>query len=132
MLVSPFFSAGLLVQVHATAAVLAFALGVAQFAGLKGTPYHRTLGWVWIGLMYITAISSLFIHNEPWIGPFSPIHLLSLLVIFGTPTAVMAARRGDVRAHKLGMMQLFGFGLVVAGAFAALTPGRLLYRMLFG
>lgn len=129
---TPFFSAGLLVQVHATAAVFAFLLGIAQFAGLKGTSFHRILGWVWVSLMYVTAISSLFIHNEPWFGPFSPIHLLSLLVIFGLPSAILAVRRGNVRAHKLGMMQLFGFGLIVAGAFAALSPGRLLYRMLFG
>jgi uncharacterized membrane protein len=129
---TPFYSAGLLIQVHATAAVLALVLGIAQFAGLKGTTVHRTVGWVWAGLMYVAAISSLFIHNEPWLGPFSPIHLLSVLVIFGLPSAILAARRGNVRAHKSGMMQLFGFGLIVAGDFAALSPGRLLYRMLFG
>jgi uncharacterized membrane protein len=131
MNLTPFLTAGPLIQIHATAAVAAFVLGLIQFALIKGNYRHRVMGYVWIFLMYVTAISSLFINKEPWFGPFSPIHLLSLLVIFGTPSAVLAARRGNIRGHKIGMMQLFVFGLIVAGAFAAFSRGRMFYEMLF-
>ena len=131
MNLTPFLSASPIIQIHAIATLFAFALGLIQFALIKGNFRHRVLGYVWVVLMYVTAISSLFINQEPWFGPFSPIHLLSLLVIFGTPSSVLAARRGNIRGHKSGMMQLFIFGLIVAGAFAALSPGRILYQMLF-
>ncbi len=127
----PFFNASSVIQIHAIAAVAAFVLGTAQLIMRKGNHRHRMMGWVWVVLMYIAAISSLFIHENPMFGPFSLIHLLSLLVIFGLPGSILAARRGNIRAHKLGMLQVYGFGLIVAGAFAALSPGRLLHAMLF-
>jgi uncharacterized membrane protein len=33
----------------------AFALGLVQFAAPKGTLPHRTVGWIWVGLMAIVA-----------------------------------------------------------------------------
>jgi uncharacterized membrane protein len=120
------------IQIHLLAALAAIVLGGVQLALPKGNQRHRIMGWIWVTLMYVAAISSLFIHMNPWIGPFGPIHLLSLLVIFATPSSVLAARRGKIRHHKLGMVQLFFFGLIVAGSFAALSPGRVLHGMLFG
>lgn len=126
-----FFAAPLVVQLHATAAIAAFFLGLFQLATRKGNARHRTLGWIWVGLMYAAATTSLFINQNPWLGPFSPIHLLSVLVIFGTPASILAARRGNIARHKAGMIQLYVFGIIVAGSFAALAPGRLLHDMLF-
>jgi len=45
--------------------------------GPKGTRNHRTLGYIWVGLMVIVAFSGLYIHVLKLVGPFSPIHLLS-------------------------------------------------------
>jgi uncharacterized membrane protein len=118
--------------VHAAAALLALALGIVQFVLVKGTRRHRVMGYIWVALMYGVAITSLFISNSPWVGPFGPIHLLSLLVICGLPFAVLHARRGSIRGHKLWMTQLFGFGLIGAGAFAVFDPARLLFKVLFG
>jgi uncharacterized membrane protein len=120
------------VLVHAGAALLALLLGIVQFVLIKGTRRHKLFGYIWVALMYCVAITSLFINNNPWIGPFGPIHILSVFVIVGLPFAVGYARRGIIRGHQLYMAQLFGFGLIGAGAFAALEPGRLLYRVIFG
>jgi len=50
-------SAPLAIQVHAYAAIAAFALGVVQLARAKGTAGHRALGYTWVGLMLIVAIT---------------------------------------------------------------------------
>jgi len=52
----PMLVAPVAVQIHAAAAVAAFMLGLLQFAAAKGTPPHRLLGWVLVGLM--VALSS--------------------------------------------------------------------------
>jgi uncharacterized membrane protein len=120
------------ILVHLGAALSALALGVVQFLLKKGTRSHRTLGYIWVALMYCTAITSLFISQNPWVGPFGPIHILSLVVMISLPMMVRAARQGNIQGHKLAAMQLFGFGLIGAGAFAALEPGRVLHQLLFG
>jgi uncharacterized membrane protein len=45
--------------------------------------------------------------------------------------AVVAARRHQVRAHKITMMSVFGGALVLAGLFT-LVPGRIMHTALFG
>ena len=35
----------------ALAALAAFVLGLVRFAVPKGTLPHRTIGWIWVGLM---------------------------------------------------------------------------------
>ncbi len=64
-----------------------FRSGSSSSAAPKGTLPHRTLGWVWVVLMAVVALSSLFIHTIRMVGPFSLIHLLSLLVIVTLPLA---------------------------------------------
>jgi uncharacterized membrane protein len=51
MTLSPLIEAAPVVQVHALAAMGAFALGVVQLAAPKGTLPHRTIGWIWVVLM---------------------------------------------------------------------------------
>ena len=65
------------IPVHAIAALVAMVLGGLQPWGPKGTRNHRTLGYIWVGLMAIVAFSGCFIHFLKLVGPFSPIHLLS-------------------------------------------------------
>ena len=129
MTLDPLLAAPLVVQVHAFAAMAAFVLGVVQLAGPKGTLPHRTLGYIWVGLMLVA--SSFAIQGMRQLGPFSAIHLLSVMVVVLVPLAVLAARRKHTSTHSKAMIGLFAGALVIAGAFT-LVPGRIMYRVVFG
>ena len=109
----------------------AFALGIVQFAAPKGTLPHRTIGWIWVLLMFAVAISSFWIHEIRLVGPFSPIHLLSIFAPIMLVLAVLSARRHNVSAHKKAMASIFFGALVVAGAFTFM-PGRIMHAVVFG
>ena len=94
MTLDPLLSAPQPIPVHAIAALVAMVLGGLQLWGLKGTRNHRTLGYIWVGLMAIVAFSGFFIHVLKLFGPFSPIYLLSVLTLASLWYAIRAARRG--------------------------------------
>ena len=131
MILAPLLGAPAVIQIHAFAAIAAFAIGTVQLAAPKGTIPHRLIGWSWATLMLAVAVSSLFIHILRMWGPWSPIHLLSLLVLATLPLAVWHAHRHDVRRHRNAMAGLFIGALVVAGAFT-LLPGRIMHAVVFG
>jgi uncharacterized membrane protein len=113
------------------AALVAFVVGMAQLVRVKGTTSHRALGYTWAGLMLIVALSSFWIHDLRLWGPWSPIHLLSILTLAMLPLGLWYAHRHNVRGHKLTMFGLFTGALVIAGIFT-LAPGRIMYRVVFG
>jgi len=78
-----------------------------------------------------SAVSSFWIHQSRLFGPFSPIHLLSILTLVGLPRAIWLARQGNIAAHGRLMLILFFFAPVSAGAFT-LAPGRLMHAVVFG
>ena len=131
MNLAPLTSAPLAIQLHAYAALAAFALGVVQLARVKGTVSHRALGYAWVGLMLVVALSSFWIHDLRVWGPWSPIHLLSILTLAMLPLGLSYARRHSVRGHKLTMLGLFAGALVIAGIFT-LAPGRIMFQVVFG
>ena len=131
MTLAPLFAASPVIQVHAMAALAAFALGAVQLAAPKGTLPHRLVGWLWALLLLTVIISSFFIHTIRWWGPFSPIHLLSLFTLVMLPLAVLHARRHDVRRHGRAMISLFAGALLIAGVFTFL-PGRIMHAVVFG
>jgi uncharacterized membrane protein len=131
MSLAPLLSASPVIQLHAFAAMVAFALGAVQLAAPKGTIPHRTLGWIWVALMLTVAVSSFWIHDIRMFGPFSAIHLLSILTLVMLPLAVLAARRHRVGAHRKTMTSIFIGALVIAGFFTFM-PGRIMYRVAFG
>ena len=118
------------IVIHLGFAVVAFAIGLIQLLGPKGTMTHRILGWTWVVMMMTVAISSFFIHA---INPkgFSLIHILSVIVVCALPVGVYAARRHNIDLHKRTMRNVFLGGLVVAGIFT-FFPGRLIWQMFFG
>ena len=128
---APLLDAAPVIQVHAFAAMSAFALGAVQLAAPKGTLPHRTIGWIWVALMATIAISSFWIHSIRLIGPFGPIHLISIFVLVMLPLAVLAAHRHDVSRHRRRMIGMFVGGLVVAGLFT-FVPGRIMYAVATG
>jgi len=131
MNLAPLTNAPFAIQLHAYAALAAFALGTMQFARVKGTTQHRALGYTWVGLMLIVAISSFWIHDMRVWGPWSPIHLLSIFTLTMLPLGVHYARRHNVTGHKRTMISIFAGALIIAGIFT-LAPGRIMHRVLFG
>jgi len=119
------------VQIHAFAAISAFALGLVQLGAPKGTLPHRTLGWVWVLLMLVISASSFLIHGIRMWGPWSPIHVLSVVTPIMLALGVLAARRHRMRAHKITMMAIFAGALLLAGLFT-LVPGRIMHEVVFG
>jgi uncharacterized membrane protein len=81
-------------------------------------------------MMATVAISSFWISTIKFIGPFSPIHLLSIFVLVQLVGAVRAARSGRITDHKRYMQGLSFGALLVAGAFT-LLPGRVMNAVLF-
>ena len=131
MSLAPLLEAAPAIPVHAFAAMAALGLGIIQFAAPKGTLPHRTVGWIWVVLMAVVAASSFWIHQIRLVGPWSPIHLLSIMVLVMLPIAVIRAHRHDVRRHSRMMIGIFSGGLVIAGLFT-LLPGRIMHAVVFG
>jgi len=131
MTLEPLLQASPAIQIHAFAAMTAFALGVVQLSAPKGTLPHRTLGWIWIALMLVVSISAFFIYQLRMWGEWSPIYLLAIYTLIMLPVAVLAARRHQVPRHRRAMIGLFVGALVIAGLFT-LWPGRIMYAVVFG
>ena len=119
-----------IILIHMMFALVAFAIGLIQLLGPKGTLPHRILGWTWVVMMMTVAISSFFIRViKP--GSFSLIHILSVITVCALPLGVYAARRHNVDLHRRIMRNVFLGGLVIAGVFT-FFPGRLIWQMVFG
>ncbi len=138
MSLQPLLEAPWVIQLHAFSAIAAFILGVIQFSAPKGTLPHKTLGAVWIGLMSAVAASSIFIRPAFYPGLpvtqwFSPIHIFTVLTIFGLIGGVhhLAGGGAGLKRHKGPFMGIFIGGLIIAGALAFL-PGRIMYKVAFG
>src|ERR1700761_4275908 len=131
MSLTPLLEAAPAIPLHAFAAMGAFVLGLGQFAAPKGTLPHRTIGFIWVGLMLVVAGSSFWIHQIRLVGPWSPIHLLSIFTLIMLPLAVWKAHSHQVAAHQRIMISLFAGALLIAGLFT-LVPGRIMHRVIFG
>ena len=131
MNVAPLLDAAPQIPIHAFAAMAAFVLGVIQLVAPKGTLPHRTLGWLWVALMAVVAISSFWIHQIRLLGPWSPIHLLSIFTLVVLPLGVWRAHRHQVADHRRIMTLIFAGALVIAGLFT-LLPGRIMHAVMFG
>jgi uncharacterized membrane protein len=131
MSLAPLLHATLAIQLHAFAAMMAFALGIVQFSAPKGTLPHRTIGGIWVMLMVVVSLSSFWVHELLLWGLWSPIHLLSIFTLGALPFAVWAAHRHAVGAHRRAMISIFLGALVIAGLFT-LVPGRIMHAVVLG
>jgi uncharacterized membrane protein len=113
---------------HLLSVIPALPLGAFVLLRRKGDALHRLLGRTWGMLMMMAALSSFGLHGMT--GSFSPIHLLSVLVIVMIPRGIVQAVRHNIAGHRR-TMSLTYLGLAVAGLFT-LLPGRLLGDLLFG
>ncbi|MEZ5893899.1 MAG: hypothetical protein R3C58_12255 [Parvularculaceae bacterium] len=138
MSLDPLLEAPLVIQIHAFGAMAAFVLGVVQIAAPKGTLPHKTLGAVWLVIMFVVGVASIFVR--PSLQPglpisqwFSPIHLFTVLTFYGIAQGLYLLARGgpQLKFHSRPFVGLFIGGLVVAGVLAFL-PGRIMHKVAFG
>jgi uncharacterized membrane protein len=123
---APLLAAPPVIQFHAAVAALALTSGTIVLVLRKGTPKHLVFGRMFAVAMLATAISSLWITGL-WPGHYSPIHILSIVTLTTVPIAILARRRGNIRAHATGMILNY-VGLLIAGAFT-LAPGRIMHAV---
>lgn len=130
MSLDPILTAPLAVQMHVGFVLVAICLGPAVFARKSRDRWHRRMGRVWVIAMAMTALTSFWISDAAMIGPFGPIHLLSVLTLGGLWTAVVAIRAGHVAVHMTTMKALYFWAIGVAGLFTFL-PGRRMNEVFF-
>jgi uncharacterized membrane protein len=128
---APLTASSFAIQVHVAAAVIALLLGLWQLLAQKGTGPHRLLGRLWVVAMATIALTSFWITGVNTPGRYSPIHALSVFVLIMLPLAILFARRGNIRAHKMTMTIMYFSALVLTGLFT-LLPGRVMHRVFFG
>jgi uncharacterized membrane protein len=100
----------------------------------KGTGIHRKLGRIYMILMLITAVITLFMPaavGPQFLNHFGWIHLFSFLTLWTVPTAYTAIKKGNVRTHKRKMILLYFGAIIIAGGFT-FAPGRYLHEVFFG
>ena len=118
---------------HLFTVVPCFIIGTVLLLIRKGTSLHKFLGKIYMPLMLITAIITLFMPAQ--VGPqilfhFGWIHSFSFLTIYTVPTAYIAIKKGNVKAHKRKMILLYFGAIIIAGGFT-LAPGRYLHELFF-
>jgi uncharacterized membrane protein len=122
-----------LAYLHLGTVFPAFLIGTYLLINRKGTSWHKLLGKIYMCLMLITAVITLFMSAEvgpTLLGHFGFIHIFSLSVFYTVPAAFLAVRNGNIKAHQGNMLGLYIGGLLIAGSFAFM-PGRLLHGWLF-
>ena len=82
-----------LAYLHLGTVFPAFLIGTFLLLNRKGTPAHKVLGKIYMSLMLVTAIVTLFMSagvGPTLLGHFGFIHLFSFLVFYSVPTAYLA------------------------------------------
>lgn len=130
---SPIAGASLPIKLHLATVLPAFALGLYLiFASKKGSPLHRRLGFLYMGLMVATAIASIFIHaiNPRGFFGLSPVHLFVPLTAWAVYNGYLGAKTHNTIRHRGAMIGLFIGGLLIAGSLTFL-PGRIMHAVFF-
>ncbi|WP_293268246.1 DUF2306 domain-containing protein [Neptunomonas sp.] len=122
-----------LAYLHLSTVLPAFLIGSYLLLNRKGTSFHKWLGKIYMLLMIVTAVMTLFMSAE--VGPilfnhFGLIHLFSVFVLYAVPTAYMAIKNNNIKKHRGYMIGLYLGGLLIAGGFS-FAPGRLLNNWIF-
>ena len=99
---------------HLITASVATGLGLLSLLQAKGTPLHRLMDWLWLGLMSCAALSFFLIRQVHPSGGWSWLHQHDLW-------SVVAIRQGNTGRHA-NFMKGAIVGAVAAGT-AAVRPG---------
>jgi uncharacterized membrane protein len=123
-----------LMQLHLATVIPSFLIGTMLLVIKKGTGIHKIFGRVYMILMMVTALITLFMParvGATFLNHFGWIHSFSFLTIYTVPSAYWAIKKGNVRAHKRKMILLYFGAIVIAGGFT-FYPGRYLHHLFFG
>ncbi len=124
------YNASMIIKTHVTFATAGVIVGALQLFGKKGGQRHKILGWTWVIIMSVVGLSALFLpKREQGILPLT--FLLTVWVAIGLPLGIRAIKKGNILLHRAFMIGLYVGGLFIALAFTV-TPGRLLYKVIFG
>ena len=118
------------IQFHILCAVYALLIGPVAIFRPQRDRLHRWLGYSWVVALALTALSSFFIFGFRIWGPFSPIHVLSILTLVGLVRGLHLIRQGRRVEHAQQMQSLYFLALGIPGVFT-LLPGRLLSKAIF-
>ena len=130
MTLEPLLDASPAIQLHVATVVPAALIGGLMLILRKGTYLHRMAGRLWIALMVLTALSSFFIHEINLFFGFSPIHILSVVVLVSAVEVIRSARRRDFVRHQRLVKSLYFGAIGIAGLFT-LLPGRIMHEVAF-
>lgn len=113
------------ITLHALAATYVLVLGPLQILRRRRDLAHRLVGVTWVAAILTVCISSF------WITPdgFTWLHGLSIWTLVCMVAAILGIRAGNVRVHR-GFMIGSYLGTLIAFAFAALVPARLIPQLL--
>lgn len=111
------------VIVHASAAFLVLVLGPINLFRPRRDTLHRYIGRTWVALMYVTCGSSFFFGLE---NGFTFLHGLSVFTAVSVTIGVWCIVRGNRQGHAANMAGSY-IGTLIAFAFAALVPARLIW-----
>lgn len=115
--------AGVIIQLHVAMAILAAVLGPLALLRKRRDRAHKTVGYIWVTAMAVTALTSFFIWELRVVGRFSPIHLLSVVTLVGLMLAIYRVKSRQIVAHKRTMWRLYSQAIGIAGLFSFL-PNR--------
>ena len=130
MNLSVLFEADIAIQIHAISAIVAILSGAVLLPGKKGNKVHVLLGRIWTFSMVLVIVSSVFISEIRLWGPFSPIHIFTILGTWSLIQGIYHIRKGNISAHGAAMQNLYFWGLGVAGILS-LMPGRVMNAIFF-
>lgn len=119
----------LVVAFHVATVLPCVPLGLYLLIANKGTRLHKQLGKVWIALMVVTSLSTVFIRDGM---ELSWIHIFVPLTLRASWLTVAKARKGDIRGHRGEIAGLYLGALMIPGIWAFLDPNRLMATMLYG
>lgn len=135
MQLSPLLEAVPPIPSHTLAAGLALVAGIWQFLTRRpaagNAAQHRIVGYIFVLSLAYVALSSFLINEIRTFGPFSWLHVFSLITLAGLPMAVKAARDRKIQVHRRAMTVIFISALLVTGLFT-LLPGRVMHAVVFG
>jgi len=108
--VTSLLQADITIQIHAITALIAIFSGAIVIWNKKGSTFHKLLGRLWFVTMVIVVISSAFISEIKLWGPFSPIHIFTVLGAWALVQGIYYIRKGNIAAHGATMKNLYFLG----------------------
>jgi uncharacterized membrane protein len=135
MTLQPLLQSSRAIQVHVFALALAWLAGTWQFfVSRKSGRRHAVLGRVFIALMLVTALDTLFIHVRSPGNPFfglSLMHLYVPLILALCAIAIVGARTRRLPLHRFAVIAIYFGSLVFTGLVQIFLVPGIAHRIFF-